>query len=142
MSMPGRYQDRKAAVTSLLSMGASAFSVNDGSVVSPVVAGYQSSWNVRFGPPASRARCAITAEMLPPAESPATAMRAGSPPSSAACAATHCSAAQESSIPAGNGCSGASRYSIDTTMARAPMAWARATWSCESRSPIAQPPPW
>ena len=39
------YQARKAAVTLLLSMGASAFSVNDGSVTSPVATGYQA------GPP-------------------------------------------------------------------------------------------
>ena len=81
-------------MTSLFSSGASAFSVNDGSDVSPDVTGYHSSWNTSDGPPLSRASCAITAERLPPAESPATAMRAGSPPSSAACSPTHRNAAQ------------------------------------------------
>ena len=61
--------------------------------------GYHSSWKTSGGPPWSRAICAITAEMLPPAESPATAIRAGSPPNSAACSPTHRSAAHASSSP-------------------------------------------
>src|SRR6476646_6549260 len=67
---------RESPLTALPpSSGASAFSVNDGSEESHVVAGYHSSWNRIGGPPASRASCATTAARLPPAESPATARR-------------------------------------------------------------------
>ena len=99
-------------MTSRSRIGAVAFSVNDGSDRSAVTTGYHSNWKRRSGPPLSalsRARCAITAARLPPAESPATAIRSGSPPNSAALAATHCNAAQQSCTAAGNGCSGASR---------------------------------
>ena len=73
----GRYHCMNAATTSLSRIGPSAFSIIDGRVVSPVVDGYQSSWKTSGGPPLSRASCVITAEMLPPAESPATAIRVG-----------------------------------------------------------------
>lgn len=63
----------------------------------------KSSWYTSIGPPWSRANWAITAAELPPPESPATAMRSGSPPSSATCSPTQRSAAHESSIPAGHG---------------------------------------
>src|ERR1700677_1771117 len=112
MSRPGAYHTRNASMTSRSRTGASAFSAKDGSDRSPVTDGYHNSWNTSAGPPSSalsRARCAITAAMLPPAESPATAIRLGSPPSSVTCSPTHCKAAQLSSIPAGYGCSGARR---------------------------------
>ena len=54
--------------------------------------GYTSTWSASAGPPASRARNAHTAARLPPALSPPTATRAGSPPNSAACATVHWSA--------------------------------------------------
>ncbi|COY53342.1 Uncharacterised protein [Mycobacterium tuberculosis] len=98
MSSPGTYQARNASMTSRSRIGASAFSVKDGSDRSAMVVGYHSSWNTSGGPPTSRANCAMTAEMLPPAESPATAIR---PPSSAAFSPTQRNAAQLSSIPAG-----------------------------------------
>ena len=74
------------------------------------VTGYTSSWN-RNGGPSSRSCWATTAARLPPAESPPTAMRAGSIASSAAVdgSATQRTAATQSSIAAGNGCSGANR---------------------------------
>ena len=57
-------------------IGAAAFSVNDGSDVSHSVEGYHNSWNAIGGPPLVAAPAApITAEMVPPAESPATAIR-------------------------------------------------------------------
>lgn len=46
-------------------MGAAAFSVNDGSDGSHRVDGYHNSWKVIGGAPWSRARCAITAAMVP-----------------------------------------------------------------------------
>ena len=55
-----------------------AFSVNDGSDESHSVEGYHNSWKA-IGAPAqsglSRACCAMTAAIVPPAESPATAIR-------------------------------------------------------------------
>ncbi len=58
---------------------------------------------------ASRASCEITADRFPPALSPPTASRFASAFSSFACAETHLVAAKQSSTPAGNLCSGASR---------------------------------
>src|ERR1700730_19261448 len=95
------YQREKAAMAALSRTGASAFSVNDGSDGSHSVEGYHNSWNRIGGPPLSRARCAITAEMVPPAESPATARRLASASISLPCSATHCVAAQASSTAAG-----------------------------------------
>ena len=88
-------------MTSRSRIGASAFSMNDGSDRSAVIDGYHSNWKRSAGPPLSRASCAITAARLPPAESPATAIRFGSPPSSAACSPTQRKAAQLSLMPAG-----------------------------------------
>src|SRR5213592_948252 len=72
-----KYHREKPLTDEPSSNGASAFSMNDGSDVSHVVAGYHSSWNRIGGPPASRGNCATTAARLPPAESPATAIRLG-----------------------------------------------------------------
>ena len=83
MSIPPAYQRENAATALASRIGAAAFSVNDGSVASHNVAGYHNSWNAIGGPPLSRASCAKTAEMLPPAESPATANRVVSAPISA-----------------------------------------------------------
>ena len=51
--------------------------MNDGSDGSHRTDGYHNSWKTIAGPPSSRARWAIAAAMLPPAESPATAIRVG-----------------------------------------------------------------
>ncbi len=96
-------------MTSRFRIGASAFSVNDGSDRSAVMDGYQSSWNASAGPPSSRARWAITAAKLPPAESPATAIRAGSPPNSAGVLSGPLQGGPGVVQPGGKGCSGASR---------------------------------
>src|SRR5882757_10722567 len=71
-STPGRYHVRNASMTSRVRIGASAFSMKEGADWSPTADGYHSSWNTSGGPPASRARRVITADRLPPAESPAT----------------------------------------------------------------------
>src|SRR6202020_171170 len=108
----GTYHVRNVSMALRSSRGASAFSVKEGSDRSVVIHGYHSNWKTSGGSALSelsRASCAITAEMLPPAESPATAIRLGSPPNSAACSPTQHSAAQLSLMPAGKGCSGASR---------------------------------
>ena len=81
------------------------------------------------GPPASRSRRAVTAARLPPAESPATARRAGSAPSEAACSPSQRTTASASSTAAGNGCSGARRYSTLATTAPDALASARHTVS-------------
>src|ERR1700752_692995 len=67
------YQREKPLTAATPSSGAQACSVNDGSDVSQVVAGYHSSWNRIGGPPASRANSATTEARLPPAEAPAAA---------------------------------------------------------------------
>ena len=108
-SWPRAYHRENSATASSARIGASAFSVNDGSEVSQVVAGYHRSWKAIGGPSVSRASCVTTAARLPPAESPATARRFGSAPSWSACWATHCVAAHTSSTAAGYGCSGARR---------------------------------
>src|SRR5690348_15724040 len=95
------YQREKAAMAALSRMAASAFSANDGNDASQSVEGYHNSWNWMGGPPLSRARCAITADIVPPAESPATARRLVSASISLPCTATHCVAAQASSTAAG-----------------------------------------
>ena len=74
------------------------------------------------GSPASRAINATTAAMLPPALSPATAMRDGSPSKTDVLFATHWNAVQQSSSGSGYGCSGANRYSTETTVACAAFA--------------------
>src|SRR6185437_8553326 len=74
MSTPGMYHCMKASMTSRSKIGASALSVNDGRVRSAVVDGYHSNWKTSGGPALSQASWAITAEMLAPAESPATAI--------------------------------------------------------------------
>ena len=48
----------------------------------------------------------------------------------------------QSSSPAGNGCSGASRYPTLTTFAPLALASARQAVSNESIDPTTQPPPW
>ncbi len=53
------------------------------------VTGYTSIWKTTGGPPASRASCATTAARSPPALSPTTATRVGSPSSSVAWATDH-----------------------------------------------------
>src|SRR5690349_5807015 len=91
------YQREKSPTALVSRISASAFSVNDGSDWSHNVDGYHKSWNVIGGPAWSRARCAITAAMVPPAESPATANREGSAPIAPPFSATHSVAAQASS---------------------------------------------
>jgi len=54
----------------------------------------------------------------------------------------HCVTATQSSKPAGNGCSGASRYSTDTTVAPEQCASSRATLSINPMLPMQNPPPW
>src|ERR1700745_2494197 len=103
------YQRENAATALASRMGAVAFSVKDGSEASHSVEGYHNSWNANGGPPVSRDRCAVAAEMVPPAESPATAIRLVSAPISWPCSATQSVAAQASSTAAGEGCSGANR---------------------------------
>ena len=78
----------------------------------------------------------------PPALSPPTAMRDGSMPSASACPCNHRRAARQSSSPAGNGCSGAKRYS--TLAANTPASSANrvhTSWPC-SGAPRTRPPPW
>ena len=96
----------------------------------------------RSGRPPSRAAIAATADKLPQALSPPTAIRAGSPPRSPAWDATQRSAAMQSSAAAGAGCSGDRRSSTDATRQSALSAMARQTPSWVSRSPSTQPPPW
>ena len=93
------------------------------------------------GPGASRARSAKTVASVPPALSPPTAIRVASMPSAAAWAAAYRVAAKASSTAAGNGDSGAFRYSTDSTAHRAALASVRQTTSWVSRSPMTQPPP-
>src|ERR1700742_2441711 len=100
-SISPAYQRENAETDLSLRIGASAFSVKDGSDAYHSVAGYHNSWNAIGGPASSRPRCAITAEMFPPAESPATAMRPASAPNSDPLAATQPRAAQASSTAAG-----------------------------------------
>src|SRR6516225_6162396 len=95
------YHRESAAIALTSRIAAVAFSVNEGSDVSHRVEGYHNSWNAIGGPPLSRARCAVTAAMVPPAESPATAIRLVSAPISCACPATQSVAAQASSMAAG-----------------------------------------
>src|SRR5689334_13996735 len=101
MSTSPAYQRENAATALTSRIGAAAFSANEGSDASHMVDGYHNSWNTIRGAPLSRARCATAAEMVPPAESPATAIRLGSPCSSAAFSATQSVAAQASSTAAG-----------------------------------------
>src|ERR1700730_5094351 len=95
------YQRENAAMALASRTGAVAFSVKDGRDGSHSVEGYHNSWNAIGGPSLSRARCAVAAAMVPPAESPATAIRVVSAPSSVPCSATHSVAAQASSTAAG-----------------------------------------
>src|SRR6516225_480159 len=95
------YQREKAAMALASRIGAVAFSVKDGSDGSHRVEGYHNSWNVIGGPPPSRARCAVAAAIVPPAESPATATRVVSAPISRPCSVTQSVAAQASSTAAG-----------------------------------------
>src|SRR5271155_885993 len=101
MSISPAYQRENVATALTSRIGAVEFSVNDGSDESHSVAGYHNSWNRIGGPASSRDRCAVTAEMGPPAESPARASRLASAPISLPCSATHCVAAQASSMAAG-----------------------------------------
>ena len=99
----------------------SAYSVSEGcDAASPLTAGYSSSWKASRGPPARLADRAATVARLPPALSPATAMRRGSMPSACAFCATHCTAATASSTAAGNGCSAAQKTRVDVSARRQP----------------------
>jgi hypothetical protein len=104
MSTSPAYQRENAAMALVSRISAVAFSVKDGSDWSHIVEGYHNSWKAIGGPPLSelsRDSCAITADMVPPAESPATAIRVESAPISEPCSATHRVAAQASSTAAG-----------------------------------------
>ena len=75
----------------------------------PSMTGYTISWKAMVGPPRSSVKSAVTAVRLPPALSPARAIRLPSTLSSWALSATHLAAAWQSSAAAGNLFSGASR---------------------------------
>ena len=72
------------------------------------VAGYTSAWS-RSRMPWSRSTCATTAARLPPAESPATAIREVSARSTSPDARTHVVASTQSCAAVGARCSGARR---------------------------------
>jgi hypothetical protein len=79
---------------------------------------------------------------LPPALSPPTANCFGFILKTDEEEETKVRAEKQSSTAAGNGASGALRYSTENTAQRAPLHSVRQTTSCVSRSPITQPPPW
>src|SRR5689334_7828489 len=84
-----------------------AFSRYDGDSKLKLVIGYTSSWCTGSFTPLSRAIIETTAARLPPALSPPTATRLGSPLMLAAFDSTHWYAAKASSAAAGNLCVGA-----------------------------------
>ena len=80
--------------------------------------GMCSIWKQSGGPPWSRASSAVAAARPPPALAPITATRAGSTPSALGLGVEVAQARRSSRArAAGYGCSGASRYSTDTTTA-------------------------
>ena len=86
-----------------------AYSTYDAVVVSVCATGYTAITALGLGILASRAAMAVATARLPPALSPAMAMRVGSPLMLAAFFTTHAYAANASSCCAGNLCSGAKR---------------------------------
>ena len=79
--------------------------VNDGPLKVRSSTGDISTIAAGSGRPSSRACIAVTSARLPPTESPANTTRAGSKPVDS----IQFQAAKQSSVAAGNGCSGASR---------------------------------
>ena len=90
----------------------------------------------------SRNRSARAAERLPPALSPAIATFDSGTPNVAALAIAQRVTVSQSSRPAGNGFSGASRYPTEITTAPDALHNWRATLSMMLMLPITMPPPW
>jgi hypothetical protein len=92
-------------MAALVSSSPSPFSSIDGWGWARSVAGYTRICRVKV-PGSSWARTALR---VPPAESPPTAIREGSPPRAPISVETHLATVMTSSTAAGKGCSGASR---------------------------------